>query len=81
MLNLKGLPRPTIALSSTLVLSILLLFACDSLLLAQQQQPQQTDQQTSVLIEIQLPIQNNNIGGITRALDTAIDNVNKAAIG
>ena len=48
----------------------------DNPLLAQEQD----QQQTAVLIEVQLPIQNNNIGAITRALDTAIENAGKATV-
>ena len=43
-------------------------------------QKEQDQQQTAVLIEVQLPIQNNNIGAITRALDTAIENAGKATV-
>ncbi len=44
---------------------------------------QQADspQQTSVLIELQLPVQNNNIGAITRSLDTAAEIAAKATEG
>ena len=54
-------------------MSVLLLVEYN-LLLAQGQD----QQQTAVLIEVQLPIQNTNIGGITRALDSAIENAGKA---
>lgn len=60
----------------TVFLSLLFVFTRVQLLPAQ---PQQDEQQTSVLIEIQLPVQNNNLGAITRALDIAVENAAKAA--
>ena len=59
------------------MLSLLLLSMTYSSLTAQD--PDASSLGTSVLVEIQLPIQNNNIGSITRALDTAIDSVTKSS--
>lgn len=62
------------ALISLCVLPSLL--SCSTLLLAQQQD----QKESSILMEVQLPIQNSNIGSITRALDTAIDSVTNTAV-
>jgi len=43
------------------------------------QEPTKEPEQTSVLVEIQLPIQNNNIGSITRALNAAVANAENAS--
>ena len=59
------------------MLSLLLLSMAYSSLTAQDADASSLG--TSVLVEIQLPIQNNNIGSITRALDTAIDSVTKSS--
>jgi len=57
-------------------LCVLLSYSNASFLLAQQQD----QKETSVLVEVQLPIQNSNIGSITRALDTAIESTTKTAV-
>ena len=76
MLNLQGIPRLPISLRAIFIILSVLLLVEYNLLLAQGQD----QQQTAVLIEVQLPIQNTNIGGITRALDSAIENAGKAKV-
>ncbi len=76
MLNLQGIPRLPISLRAIFIILSVPLLVEYTLLLTQGQE----QQQTAVLIEVQLPIQNTNIGGITRALDTAIENAGKATV-
>ena len=59
-----------------LALCVFLTLSHSSCLLAQKED----QKESSVLMEVQLPIQNSNIGSITRALDTAIDSATKAAV-
>ena len=74
---LNGIPLLTIPFRLTsLALCVFLTLSHSSCLLAQKED----QKESSVLMEVQLPIQNSNIGSITRALDTAIDSATKAAV-